>query len=215
MKTLFISLVSSIILICSGAANASTPDFISECMDCHGLKGVSLESDMPTIAGISATFIEETFAAYKYSTIENNYANTNKTDMRNTVESKYRLGDTSRPATDMKKIANKLTEEQVIEAAEYFSKLPFVAAKQDFDADLAKKGEKIHIRKCEKCHENGGSGAEEDAAILAGQWMPYLRSVFTHILDESRDVDMEMVKKVEKLSDEEWEALLNYYASQQ
>jgi len=202
MKTLFISLVSSIILICSGAANASTPDFISECMDCHGLKGVSLESDMPTIAGISATFIEETFAAYKY-------------DMRNTVESKYRLGDTSRPATDMKKIANKLTEEQVIEAAEYFSKLPFVAAKQDFDADLAKKGEKIHIRKCEKCHENGGSGAEEDAAILAGQWMPYLRSVFTHILDESRDVDMEMVKKVEKLSDEEWEALLNYYASQQ
>jgi len=175
MKTLFISLVSSIILICSGAANASTPDFISECMDCHGLKGVSLESDMPTIAGISATFIEETFAAYKY-------------DMRNTVESKYRLGDTSRPATDMKKIANKLTEEQVIEAAEYFSKLPFVAAKQDFDADLAKKGEKIHIRKCEKCHENGGSGAEEDAAILAGQWMPYLRSVFTHILDESRDV---------------------------
>ena len=201
-SSLCTSLLVSMMVLGGNLVSADTPDFIKDCMDCHGKKGVSLESDIPTIAGVSATFIEETFAAYQY-------------DMRNAVESKYRYGDTSRAATDMKKIAKKLSEEQVTEVANYFSALPFVAAKQKFDAALAKEGEKIHIRKCEKCHANGGSGVEEDAAILAGQWTPYLRNAIKHIIDHTRDVDMEMIKKVEKLSDKEWEALLNFYASQQ
>ena len=198
MKKLFLS---TLLLSCSLLV-AGPPEYIQECLDCHGKDGVSLESDVPTIAGSSATFIEETFAAYQY-------------DLRNAVESKYRLGDTSRPATDMKKIANKLSEKQIVEAASYFAALPYVAAKQDFDAELAVVGEKIHIRKCEKCHENGGSSAEEDAGILAGQWTPYLRNAVKHILDSTRDVDERMAKKVEKLTEKEWEALLNYYASQQ
>lgn len=198
MKTLLVIIT----ILGSSLSFAGTPDFIRECMDCHGEKGISLETDVPTIAGNSATFIEETFAAYKY-------------DMREPVESKYRLGDTSRDATDMEKISKKLSEEQIIEAASYFSELKFVAAKQKFNVDQVEAGEKIHIRKCEKCHQNGGASPEEDAAILAGQWTPYLRSAVKHILDQTRDVDMRMTKKVEKLSPQEWEALLNYYASQQ
>ena len=202
MKILRISLLVSMTFLCGNLLSADTPDFINDCMDCHGKNGVSVEPDVPSIAGISATFIEETFAAYQY-------------DMRNAVESKYRLGDTSRAPTDMKKIAKKLSEDQIIEAANYFAAKPFVAAKQDFDKSLVTKGEKVHIRKCEKCHQNGGSGVEEDAAILAGQWTPYLRNAIKHIVDESRDVDMEMTKKVEKLTDAEWDALLSFYASQQ
>jgi len=194
--------VISILLLSSSLVVAGTPDFIQECMDCHGTNGISLESDVPTIAGSSAVFIEETFSAYRY-------------DLRNSVESKYRLGDTSREATDMKKIAKRLTEEQVQQAAVFFSNLPFVAAKQDYDAKLAKIGEKIHSMKCEKCHENGGASPEDDASILAGQWTPYLRNAVKHILDNTRDVDERMARKVGKLTEKEWEALLNYYASQQ
>jgi len=192
----------TILLITSSIVVANPPSYIQECIDCHGVNGVSLESDVPTIAGASAVFIEETFSAYKY-------------DLRNAVKSKYRLGDTSREATDMKKIAKKLTEAQVQEAAAYFAKLPYVAAKQKFDAKQAKIGKKIHSVKCEKCHGNGGKSAEEDAGILAGQWTPYLRNAVKHILDNTRDVDERMARKVGKLTDREWEALLNYYASQQ
>lgn len=202
MKISFQAMLISVILISGSLVLAKTPEFIRECMDCHGEKGVSLESDIPTIAGISATFMEETFAAYEY-------------DLRNSVDSKYRLGDTSRPATNMKKIGEKLSAAQVSEAAAYFAALPFVAAKQSFDAEKAKTGEKIHLSKCEKCHAKGGSSPAEDAAILAGQWTPYLRNAAKHILNKTRDVDMQMSRKVEKLSDEEWDALLNYYASQQ
>lgn len=202
MKTLLRTIFTSVILFSGSLTVANPPEFIRECMDCHGKNGLSQDSDIPIIAGVSAHFIEETFAAYKY-------------DMRNTVNTKYRLGDTSRPETNMKKIGNKLSQEQIIEVAKYFSELPFVAAKQSFDAEQAIIGEKIHIRKCEKCHRNGGSSVEEDAAMLAGQWTPYLRNAVKHIVDKTRDVDIKMIDKVEKLSDEEWEALLNFYASQQ
>lgn len=181
---------------------ASPPELAKDCADCHGENGISTESDIPIIAGASATFIEETFYAYK-------------NDMRPAIESKYRHGDTSRKATDMKKIAEQLTEEQVIEIAQYFASLPFVAAKQEFDPALVNIGEKIHIRKCEKCHENGGSSAEDDAGILAGQWTPYLQNTTKDILEETRDVDKKMKKKIKKLSEKEWQALWQFYASQQ
>jgi len=202
MKNRLAFLLVATIVTATNVNCAEIPDFIQNCMDCHGENGVSKEPDVPTIAGFSATFIEETFAAYTY-------------DMRNPVESRYRYGDTSRKPTDMRKIADTLNEDQIIKAAEFFESQTYVPAKQKFDASLVETGKKIHTDKCEKCHREGGKGREEDAAILAGQWTPYLRSAFKHIMNETRDVDVRMTKKVEKLGDEEWEALLNYYASQQ
>jgi len=195
-------LLIAIVILFSSSIMAQAPDYILECMDCHGKDGVSTEKDIPTIAGASAVFIEETFAAYKY-------------DLRDSVESKYRSGDTTRAATTMEQIVKKLNEKQIIEVADYFSKLPYVAAKQDFDAELAKIGAKVHAVKCEKCHSDGGKSAEEDASILAGQWTEYLRGAMVMIINDSRDVDEKMARKAKKLSDDEWEALLNYYASQQ
>jgi len=188
MKKILATLLTTVVAISSSFTMASTPDYIQECMDCHGKNGISQKSDVPTIAGFSATFIEETFAAYHY-------------DMRE--------------ATDMKKIAEKLTEEQILEAANFFSALPFVPAKQEFNSKLVMVGKKLHEDGCEKCHSNGGASPEEDAAILAGQWTEYLRGAVKHIVSESRDVDFNMYRKVEKLSDNEWDALLSYYASQQ
>lgn len=195
-------LLISILFLCTSLVTANTPDFIRECMDCHGENGVSLEPDMPTIAGASAVFIEETFSAYKY-------------DMRYTVKSKYRLGDTSRKPTDMKEIGEKLSDEQIQQAAEFFAKLPFVAAKQEFDAALVEKGKTIHDMSCEKCHRDGGTSPVDDAGILAGQWTPYLRNSVKYIINDSRDIDENMSRKVKKLTPDEWEALFNYYASQQ
>ncbi len=202
MNRILPSILTTAVAISSSFTMASTPDYIQECMDCHGKNGISQESDIPSIAGFSTTFIEETFAAYHY-------------DMRQAVRSKYRYGDTNRQPTDMKKIAEKLNEEQILKSAKFFSALPFVAAKQEFKTELVMVGKKLHEEQCEKCHSKGGASPEEDAAILAGQWTPYLRGAVKHIQSESRDVDFNMYRKVEELTDNEWEALLNYYASQQ
>lgn len=180
----------------------TTQELIKDCNSCHGNKGISIERDIPTIAGFSETSINDILFSYR-------------DEERPAIDSKYRSGDITRPETNMVKIAQALTEEQIEALAIYYSELPFKAAKQDFDAALAKKGAKTHKRQCEKCHEDGGSSPDDDAGILAGQWVEYLNASFVSYLDGSRDGDKKMLKKLNKLSPEKIEQLKHFYASQQ
>lgn len=184
-------------------ANADVMDDIDQCNDCHGEDGVSIESDVPTIAGVSPFIIEEYMFEYRDGA-------------RPCRESKYRTGDTDRPATDMCAIARNLSEEEIPEIAEYYGTKRFVAAAQDFDAEKAAAGKKIHRRECEKCHSDGGSYADDDASILAGQWMPYLEQVFADYAAGDRAMlDEKMKEKTDPLDTESISALIHYYASLQ
>lgn len=184
-------------------ANADVMDDIDQCNDCHGEDGVSIESDVPSIAGVSPFIIEEYMFEYRDGA-------------RPCRESKYRTGDTDRPATDMCAIARNLSEEEIPEIAEYYGTKRFVAAAQDFDAEKAAAGKKIHRRECEKCHSDGGSYADDDASILAGQWMPYLEQVFADYAAGDRAMlDEKMKEKTDPLDTESISALIHYYASLQ
>jgi sulfide dehydrogenase cytochrome subunit len=131
-------------------------------------------------------------------------------------ESKYRSGDLERPATDMCVVAKDLSEDEITEIAEFYGSKEFVAAEQDFDADKAALGAKVHKRLCKKCHSDAGSYADDDASILAGQWMPYLEQVFADYVAGDRNMlDEKMKEKTDELSDEETEAIIHFYGSQQ
>jgi sulfide dehydrogenase cytochrome subunit len=201
-------LIQLIALVCAvwilgPLANAATPDVVEQCNSCHGEDGVSAESDIPTIAGASAFVIEE----YMFQYLE---------DARPCRESKYRSGDTERPATDMCAIAKDLNEDKISDIAEYYSGKEFVAAKQDFDAAKAEIGAKVHKRECEKCHSDGGSYADDDAGLLAGQWTPYLEQVFEeYVAGEREMMEDKMKEKIEGLDAESIDALLHFYASLQ
>jgi sulfide dehydrogenase cytochrome subunit len=199
MKSVFILLAA---VFSSMAFAGDAPEFMNQCFDCHGPKGVSGHAEVPTIAGASAYFIESELFAYK-------------DEVRPAIKSKFFYGDTSRPETDMKTIVNKLTEDQISEAAAYFAKQTFVPAKQPFNQKLAAAGKKVHSIRCEKCHGDGGTSVEDDTGILAGQWTPYLKLSMEHFKAGTREMDKKMKKKVDKLSDIQWQALLAYYASQQ
>jgi len=195
-------------LVCTASlliplADADVLDDIEQCNGCHGEDGVSTENDVPSIAGVSSFIIEEYMFEYR-------------DDARPCRESKYRSGDTERPATDMCEIAKELSEGEIPEIAEYFSSKEFVAAMQEFDADKAAAGAKIHRRDCEKCHSDGGSYADDDAGILAGQWMPYLEQVFADYAAGERDMlEEKMKEKTDTLNAESISALVNYYGSLQ
>jgi len=195
-------LIAIMLLIGSNILLAEVPEYIKNCMDCHGENGVSTESDMPTISGASSEFIEMAMFTYK-------------DELRPAAQSKYRRGDTERESTDMKKIADALSDEQIKALADFFASKPFVAAKQEFDASLVNSGKKVHDKKCKKCHEDGGSSSEDDSGILAGQWTPYLRQSMKEFRDGSREMEKKKKKRINKLSEKEWEALLAFYASQQ
>jgi len=191
-----------LIIACAFTQAASIDDTITMCNDCHGTKGVSTDSDIPSIAGYSETTITDMFDVYL-------------DEVRIARKSKFRHGDTQRPETDMLSIAKELSEEDIESLATYYSEQTFIPVKQSFDATLAKIGEKLHEDKCTKCHEEGGSSADDDTGILAGQWMPFLMQSFKDYRAGDRETEEKMLKKINKLSEEQINALLHYYASQQ
>lgn len=172
------------------------------CSDCHGKDGASIESDVPIIGGASEQYLLDAMAAYRDS-------------KRPCSETAFRTGDKKRPKTDMCKIAGKLSDEDTAKVAKHLAAAPFVKARQPFDASKAATGKKIHDQQCEKCHADGGTSAEDDAGILAGQWTPYLRETFAQYSNGARPQAEKMKVKFNALKPEEREALLNYYASQQ
>ena len=115
----------------------------------------------------------------------------------------------------MCEVAGGLDDDQIEDIAGYYADLPFVPANQEFDAALAEKGKAIHDAECSRCHSDGGSNADDEAGILAGQWMGYLRTSFEQYAAGERPQDTKMQEKMDPLSADDVEALLHYYASQQ
>ena len=187
-------------LVPVGAALAAEPETL--CADCHGKDGASAESDVPSIGGASEQYLLDSMAAYRDS-------------KRPCPETKFRAGDTKRPKTDMCKVAGKLSAEDTAKVARHLAAEPFKKAKQPFDAAKAATGKKIHDTQCEKCHADGGSSADDDAGVLAGQWMPYMKETFAQYTKGARPQPDKMKVKFNALKPDELEALLHYYASQQ
>ena len=120
-----------------------------------------------------------------------------------------------RLATSMCAVTADLSDDMIDEVAAYYAGLPFVAAKQDFDAALAEAGKALHDAECDRCHSEGGSNPEDEASILAGQQIGYLMDTFAEYRSGEREQPKKMAEKLDPLSDADIEALVHYYASQQ
>jgi sulfide dehydrogenase cytochrome subunit len=101
---------------------------------------------------------------------------------------------------------------------EFFSKQEFVRLDQEHDQKLARKGAKHHKKYCEKCHEDSGRSSEDDAGILAGQWMLYLTYSMDDFTSGRRDMEKKMKKKLDLMmkeqGDEGMKQLIHFYGSQ-
>lgn len=198
-------LCAAVTMVSIGAGTVLAADLesmIAACDGCHGDNGVSEWTDVPTIAGIDEFVHSDALFIYR-------------DEARPCADSEFRHGDTSRAATNMCEVAADMSDEDIEAIAAHYAALPFVAATQDFDAALAAAGEEIHKRDCARCHSDGGSNPEDEASILAGQWMGYLETTFAEYASGARDQPDKMKEKMDPLSEEDVKALLHYYASQQ
>jgi sulfide dehydrogenase cytochrome subunit len=166
-----------------------------QCAQCHGERGYSVQPDVPVIAGFSPEGFVETMDAFRNG---------------DRVAIEYEVPGS--PANMMNEIARELSDTQVEALAVYFAEIPFAARQQTADPALARRGAEVHAKNCERCHSDGGAHPEDDAAILAGQWMPYLRRQFDNIDTGKRNVPRSMLKRYQRLSADDKEALLHFYA---
>ena len=186
-------LIPNLLMAADGATIAD-----DQCTSCHGKNGNSTAGKVPNIAGFSKAGLIEMLQAYQ--------SGDRKGD-------KYQAK--GEKATDMNAITKNMSTADIEAVSAFFASKKFKAAKQSFDAALAKTGEDIHEKSCEKCHSEQGKSPDDDTAILAGQWTPYLKNEFSKFSSGSRDMTKKMKKKFSPLSNEEKAALLAFYASLQ
>ena len=200
MKRNFFFILSILMIGFPAIATADVDAMMQGCNDCHGDNGVSQSSDVPTIAGL-AEFVHVD-ALYIY-----------QDEARPCAESEYRQGDTSRAATSMCAIAAELSEDDIDAIAAAYAALPYVKATQDFDAGLAAAGLALHDQHCDRCHSEAGTVADDEAGMLGGQQMGYLRNMLAQYADGSREQPGKMKEKLDLLSADDAEAIVNYYGS--
>ena len=171
---------------------ASASMLANTCAGCHGTNGSSQGPAAPTIAGLSPDYFVETMQGFASGEIK---------------------------STIMGRIAKGYNEAETKAMADFYAGQKFMPAKQGFDAKLAKSGAKIHDKYCEKCHAEGGTSAEDDAGVLAGQWTTYTNWQMADFKAGDREAPKKMKKQMKKMLDKHGSkgvsALLNYYASQQ
>ncbi len=169
-----------------------------KCERCHGKNGNSEKDQVPNIAGFSS--------AYFVGTMED-YQKGDRPGKEFETEGHDKIG--------MNDIAKKFSKEELDALGEFFAKQTFQAHEQETDPKLVKKGKKLYKkRKCKKCHTENGSEADDDAGILAGQWMPYLQSQFDQFKDDKRTQPKKMKKRFDKLEEGDIPALIHFFASQ-
>jgi sulfide dehydrogenase cytochrome subunit len=203
MKRNLTFLFAGCLLLAANSGNAEDVQaLMGECNDCHGDQGISQWSDVPTIAGL-AEFVHAD-ALYIY-----------RDEERPCTDSAYRQGDTSRAETNMCAVAADLSDDQIDALAAAYAELPYVSAKQDFNVAKAAAGKAVHDNSCDRCHSKAGMDPEDEAGMLGGQQMGYLRNAFKEYAAESRYQPEKMKEAVDSLSADDIEALLHFYASQQ
>ncbi|WP_423840389.1 cytochrome c-553 [Vibrio mytili] len=171
-----------------------------ECEACHGPGGVSIDTNIPSIAGLPEFNFVDQMLLY--------------TEGRPASTVKHVYGDKSKSG-DMASIMGSLSEQDVEELAAHYSQLDFVRAKQEFDPALASKGKIIHEKNCASCHVDGGSDPLDESSILAGQQKGYLLSTLKQFHSSERSVDKKMDDAVKSLSNDDLVALSEFYASYQ
>ncbi len=174
-------------------AFAEAPAIVAACKACHAEdgSGVGLHF-VPVITGTPAVHIEEALYAYKDGARQ----------------------CATEPA--MCETVALLTDDNIADLAEHYSRLERPTLNEPFDESLAKRGARVHHMHCARCHVPPDDPDAADALgyPLHGQHPVYLRYALNAYLDGTRENLLEQMKeKMDLLEDGDVEALVNYYAS--
>lgn len=161
-----------------------------KCKKCHGDEGISDEDDSPSLAG--------QISAYTFKQLYD-----------------YKVG--IREDKDMRKRVKKMTAKQMADVSAYYASLQREDKIESTTIPhLAKKGDRSRfLFACEKCHNEKAMKRGLQTPIIEGQKVEYMTDTLMAFKegDRSNDHYSVMRKIAGKLSDEEIEALAEYYAA--
>lgn len=179
---------ASLAVATAASAAPPSPQMLSNaCAGCHGTLGASAGPSMPSLAGQSKVATAEAMKGFKSG---------------------------ERPATVMGRLAKGYTDAEIDAMADYFAKQKPTYPDQKVDAAKVAKGKELADRNCKKCHLDSGKDFDENAAVVAGQWLKYLQIQMDDYASGKRKMSEKKAEKMKPMSRDELEAMAHYYASQ-
>ncbi len=158
------------------------------CNNCHGTGGVSVGYSMPSIAGLSETYLKNILMEWKSG---------------------------ARASANMTRLIKGYTDEEIAALAGYYSKLPWTAQVQPAAKELLAKGKDVTER-CETCHgATGGQPDDKETPRLNGQWAKYLELEMLKYRDEGFQMThKKMMKNTRKMEEGDVATAAKYYGAQ-
>ena len=193
---LFLALIVHGYLLGNFVYAADGLEMATKCDGCHGVNGHSEDPEVPSIGGFSEFGIVDLLESYR---------NGNRQARR------YKTADGEE--TDMTQVARGLSEDDAFAVGEHYASQIWRPHEQEFDLEMARRGAQVHDIKCDKCHSEYGGVAEDDLAIMSGQWRQYLEMEFEDFDSGERKMSRKMREKFETLSAEDKRAILELYVS--
>lgn len=165
-----------------------TEDLARSCNTCHGMNGVSVGPSMPSIGGLSETYLKNIMLQWKSG---------------------------ERYSATMGRHFKGYSDEELANLAIYFSKLPWTPVVQKADAAVLAKGKEASDR-CETCHGATGSEPDDvDIPVLNGQWAQYLElELLKYRTEAVKMPHKKMRKNALKLGEADVSATAHFYAAQ-
>ena len=189
-KTLAVILGSAPVLGAGQLSAAPTASMLGDtCAGCHGTDGVSMGPATPNIAGLSETYFTDTMLAFKSG------------DKPGTVMGPDRQGLFRRGNQAHGRLTSPVSR--------------WPAPVKNWMPPRWPPARNSTRRIAQNVMMKTAALADDDAGILASQWLPYLTYAMEDFKAGTREMPKKMKKKVDELSDAELEGLLQFFASQQ
>ena len=114
----------------------------------------------------------------------------------------------------MGRIAAGYSGEELRRVAIYFSELPW--ANNQPESPLDEEGKRLHMERCEECHEREGRHQDRDVSRIAGQGQKYLAMQLLAYRDGSLKAKQpeKMARALEQINDDQLRKLAAFYAQQ-
>lgn len=162
-----------------------------KCQKCHGMDGISEDTDDPNIAGMSATYLYKQMVDYR---------------------------EKSRDERGMFRAVRNLSNQDISDLAAYYAAqegLPAAYATDSVPVLVHKGDPKRMIRACNSCHGQKGEGGQNDMPSLVGQRKGYFATALEEFKEEDRtnDIYARMRDISKTLTEEEIEQLAAYYSA--
>jgi sulfide dehydrogenase cytochrome subunit len=170
------------------AADTKTESLARTCNACHGENGVSVGPNMPSIGGLSETYLEQVMLQWK---------------------------NNERYSATMGRHFKGYSDVELASLAAYYSKLPWVPVVQHADAKILAQGKEASDR-CETCHgATGGAPDDKDTPMLNGQWAEYIHLEMLKYRNEALKMPhKKMRNNAKKLDEADLLPVAQHYAAQ-